>query len=139
MVVVGGDSAPYEGDPYYEGEEENKLALTYMTGFNGIRLWTSNGNFTGSQDVIDGISAGCGFLFFDGHGNPMTWGTHPPHNESVWVDGLHVDDMPNLKNSEQLPVTVCGGCHNGQFNVSPLNIIKGIIKERFKYFQGVCA
>jgi hypothetical protein len=135
MVVVGGDSAPDEGDPYYEGEEENNLALEYMTGFEGVRLWTSNGNFTGPQDVINGISAGCGFLFFDGHGNPMSWSTHPPNNESVWINGLQVKDMPNLQNGEQLPVTVCGGCHNGQFNTSLLNIIKGIIQERFQYFK----
>ena len=43
--------------------------------------------------------------------------------------------MPKLKNGEQLPVTVCGGCHNGQFNTSLLNIPKGIIQEGFKYFQ----
>jgi hypothetical protein len=134
MVVVGGDSAPIEGDPYYEGEEENKLALEYMTGFDGVRLWTSNGNFTGPQDVIDGISAGCGFLFFDGHGNPKGWSTHPPNNESAWISGLKVDDMPNLKNGAQLPVTVCGGCHNGQFNTSYLNIIKGILQDGLKYF-----
>jgi hypothetical protein len=135
MVVVGGDSAPNATDPWYEGEEENKLALEYMTGFEGVRLWTSNGNFTGRQDVIDGINAGCGFLFFDGHGNPMSWSTHPPKNESVWIDGLHVKDMPKLKNGQQLPVTVCGGCHNAQFNTSLLNILKGIIKEKSAYFN----
>jgi hypothetical protein len=135
MVVVGGDSAPVEGDPYYEGEEENKLALEYMTGFEGVRLWTSNGNFTGPQDVINGISAGCGFLFFDGHGNPMSWSTHPPNNESDWINGLQVKHMSKLKNGEQLPVTVCGGCHNGQFNTSLFNIPKGIIQEGFKYFK----
>ena len=136
MVVVGGDSAPNATDPWYEGEEENALALDYMTGFDGIRLWTSNGNFTGSQDVIDGINAGCGFLFFDGHGNPTIWSTHPPHNGSIWIDGLHVKDMPKLTNGKKLPVTVCGGCHNAQFNTSLLNILKGFIQERFKYFQG---
>lgn len=135
MVVVGGDSAPNATDPWYEGEEENKLALEYMTGFEGLRLWTSNGNLTGRQDVIDGISTGCGFLFFDGHGNPTVWSTHPPKNESLWIDGLFVQDMSKLTNGEKLPVTVCGGCHNAQFNTSLLNILKGFIKERFKYFQ----
>jgi len=135
MVVVGGDSAPNATDPWYEGEEENKLALDYMTGFEGVRLWTSNGNLTGRQDVIDGISPGCGFLFFDGHGNPMVWSTHPPKNESRWIDGLFVQDMSKLTNGEKLPVTVCGGCHNAQFNTSLLNILKGFIQERFKYFQ----
>lgn len=134
MVVVGGDSAPSMSDPYYEGEEENKLALEYMTGFNGIRLWASNGNFTGPQDVINGISAGCGFLFFDGHGNPMSWSTHPPKNTS-WINGLQVKHMENLTNGEQLPVCVCGGCHNGEFNTSYMNIIKGFLQEGFNYFQ----
>ncbi|HWR64269.1 MAG TPA: C25 family cysteine peptidase [Candidatus Thermoplasmatota archaeon] len=135
MVVVGGDSAPNATDPWYEGEEENALALQYLAGFDGIRLWTSNGNFTKTQDVIDGINAGCGFLFFDGHGNPMSWSTHPPHNESMWITGLQVKDMPKLTNAEKLPVTVCGGCHNGQFNTSLLNILKGVIQEGLKYFQ----
>jgi len=135
MVVVGGDSAPNATDPWFEGEEENKLALEYMTGFDGVRLWTSTGNFTGPQDVIDAINAGCGFLYFDGHGNPMLWSTHPPHNESIWIDGLVVSDMSKLTNGGKLPVTVCGGCHNGQFNTSLCDILKGFIKEGFKYFQ----
>ncbi|HER45445.1 MAG TPA: peptidase C25 [Thermoplasmatales archaeon] len=135
MVVVGGDSAPNATDPWYEGEEENKLALEYMTGFEGVRLWTSTGSFSGPEDVMDAINAGCGFLFFDGHGNPMSWSTHPPHNESIWINGLQVKDMPKLTNGEQLPITVCGGCHNGQFNTSLLNILKGIIQEQLQYFR----
>ncbi len=135
MVVVGGDSAPNATDPWYEGEEENKLALEYMTVFEGVRLWTSTGSFSGPEDVIDAINAGCGFLFFDGHGNPMSWSTHPPHNESIWINGLQVKDMPKLTNGEQLPITVCGGCHNGQFNTSLLNILKGIIQEQLQYFR----
>jgi Peptidase family C25 len=135
MVVVGGDSAPNATDPWYEGEEENALALQYMSGFEGIRLWTSNGNFTNSQNVIDGISAGCGFLFFDGHGNPSSWSTHPPHNGSMWITGLQLKHMPDLTNAEKLPVTVCGGCHNGQFNTSLLNIPQGFLRDGFSYFQ----
>jgi len=135
MVVVGGDSAPNATDPWYEGEEENKLALEYMTGFEGVGLWTSTGSFSGPEDVMDAINAGCGFLFFDGHGNPMSWSTHPPHNESIWINGLQVKDMPKLTNGEQLPITVCGGCHNGQFNTSLLNILKGIIQEQLQYFR----
>jgi len=135
MVVVGGDSAPNATDPWYEGEEENALALQYMTGFDGVRLWTSNGNFTGPQDIIEGISAGCGFLFVDGHGNPSSWSTHPPHNQSLWITGLQLKHMAELTNAEKLPVTVCGGCHNGQFNTSLLNIAQGFLRDGFSYFQ----
>jgi hypothetical protein len=65
----------------------------------------------------------------------MSWSTHPPYNESSWINGLQVKDMPKLTNGEKLPVTVCGGCHNGQFNTSLFNIPKGFIQEGFKYFQ----
>ncbi|UCD14087.1 MAG: peptidase C25 [Thermoplasmatales archaeon] len=126
MVVVGGDSAP--GYTYYEGEEENKKALEYMPGFKGIKLWTSTGNLTGVDDVVDAISDGCGFLFFDGHGNPSTWSTHPPDNET-WITGLSLKDMPKLMNRIKLPVSVVGGCHNAQFNVTMFNLIEGILKQ----------
>ncbi len=133
MVVVGGDSAP--GDVYYEGEEENKKALEYMDGFNGISRWTSDETLTGPKSVIDAVSAGCGFLFFDGHGNPSVWSTHPPNNESVWITGLSNRDMRKLRNGQKLPVCVVGGCHNAQFNTSLMRIVEGIRSEGFTYFK----
>jgi hypothetical protein len=117
-----------------EGEEENKLALSYMNGFEGTKLWTSDGSLTGPQDVVNAVSQGCGFLFFDGHGNPTIWSTHPPKNESVWINGLELKDMDQLTNSGKLPVCVCGGCHNAEFNTSVLNIIKGVLQDGFHYF-----
>ncbi|MFE3845503.1 C25 family cysteine peptidase [Thermoplasmatota archaeon] len=134
MIVVGGDSSI--GDQYYEGEEENAMALEYMKDFTDIKIWTSLGTFTGPDDVVNAISEGAGFLFFDGHGNPQTWGTHPPNNDS-WVTGLGTNDMSKISNNDKLPITVVGGCHNGQFNVSILNILSGVIKYGLKgYFFG---
>ena len=133
MVVVGGDSAP--DDIYYEGEEENAQALEYMQDFNGIKLWTSDGSFTGPDDVINAISNGCGFLFFDGHGNPSSWSTHPPEDKKTWITGLQNSDMRKLKNGEKLPVAVVGACHNGQFEVTILNILKGVMEEGLEFFS----
>ena len=134
MIVVGGDSSP--GDQYYEGEEENAKALEYMAGFEDIKIWTSLGTFTGPDDVINAISNGGGFLFFDGHGNPQTFGTHPPNNDS-WITGLGTNDMSKISNGDKLPVTVVGGCHNGQFNVSIFNIFSGILQYGLRgYFFG---
>ena len=124
MVVVGGDSAPIEGDPYCEGEEENKVAIAHMDGFEATKIWTSTGTLTGSDDVINAVNKGCGFLFFDGHGNPMSWATHPPYDENTWIDGLKVQDMNKLSNDGKYPVCIVGGCHNSQFNVSLLNLLK---------------
>jgi hypothetical protein len=134
MVVVGGDSAPAANDPWYEGEAENALALQYLSGFQGTKLWTSLGTLTGPDDTVKAVSDGCGFLFFDGHGNPLTWGTHPPKNNS-WVTGLQVKQMPQLTNHEKLPICVCGGCHNAQFNTTLLRILKGFLQEGFSYFR----
>ncbi|MEA2054233.1 MAG: C25 family cysteine peptidase, partial [Candidatus Thermoplasmatota archaeon] len=125
MVVVGGDSYPDDpDDPYYEGEEENKEALAHMDGFEPIKLWTSTGTLTGSDDVVNAISEGCGFIFFDGHGNPMSWATHPPYDEDTWISGMIVSDMAKLSNKGMYPVCIVGGCHNSQFNVSLLNLMK---------------
>ena len=126
MVVIGGDSAP--GDDFYEGEEENKLALSYMDEFQGISKWTSDNSFTGPEDVMGAINSGCGFLFFDGHANPASWSTHPPNDEETWINGLTVFEMPQLTNEGEYPICVVGGCHIAQFNVSPLNIIKDLIE-----------
>ena len=133
FVCVGGDSAP--GDTYYEGEEENKQAITYMDGFEPITVWTSDETFTGSEDVINAISQGCGFLFFDGHANPGGWSTHPPNDESIWINGLQNSEMSQLENGEMLPICVVGGCHCGQFDVHPFNIIRDIVEYGIKgYF-----
>ncbi len=126
MVVVGGDSAP--GDQFYEGEEENKQALLYMKDFTGIHCWTSDQSFTSPEDVINAISQGCGFLFFDGHANPASWSTHPPGDEETWITGLTVFDMPKLENKNKFPICVVGGCHIAQFDVSPYNLIRDIIE-----------
>jgi len=130
MVLVGGDSWPQENDPYYEGEEENKVVMRLLPDFQATKLWTSLGTLTGPKDVINAVDEGCGFLFFDGHGNPMSWATHPPHDENTWITGLSVYDMKDFKNKGMYPVVVVGGCHNSQFNVSILNWLK--IYEGYK-------
>ncbi len=124
MVVVGGDTfPPYPDDPYYEGEVANEKALEYMEGFEGVKLWTSLGTLTGPDDIINAISEGCGFLDFEGHGNPMSWATHPPHDEDTWI-GIDVTQFYKFSNKGMYPVCMIGGCHNSQFNVSVFNLAK---------------
>lgn len=130
---------------YYEGEYttgEHVLlgrggALYYMPEeFDREILWASNGLFTGEQDVIDAWTEGAGFMFISGHGSPNVWADHypgvPGNRAYGSVDGLSVTTirpyppfftlplypMDTIRNEEKLPVTVIGGCHNSQFNVS---------------------
>jgi len=137
MIIIAGDTFPNPTGNYYEGEMETGLAASYLEplGFEIEKIWTSLGTFTGPSDVIQAFSGGAGIVHFAGHGNPSTWATHPPNNES-WVDGLRLFEMKKLRNGDKTPVVVVGGCHNSQFNVTLLNIIKDILKYGpKKYFK----
>ena len=125
---------------YYEGEwvTGEKLlkgkggALYYMPGdFEKEILWTSNGKFTGQEDVIDALSEGSGFVFFSGHGSPRVWADHypgvPGNRGPSSVTGLLTNDpfggppflpVERILNIGKPFVLVVGGCHNSQFNVS---------------------
>ena len=140
---------------YYEGEyttgEQTLLgrggALYYMPEeFTRDIIWASNGLFTGQQDVIDAWDAGAGFMFISGHGSPNVWADHypgvPGNRGHGSVTGLSVTTlrpwppfftrpifpMDTIRNEEKLPITVIGGCHNSQFNVSMVyGFIEGMI------------
>ena len=125
---------------YYEGEwvTGEKLlkgkggALYYMPGdFEKEILWTSNGKFTGQEDVIDALSEGSGFVFFSGHGSPRVWVDHypgvPGNRGHGSITGLVTNDpfggppflpVERILNIGKPFVLVVGGCHNSQFNVS---------------------
>ena len=124
LVVIGGDTfPPYPDDPYYEGEVSNQKVIEYLPDFEPVKLWTSLGTLNGPDDIINAISEGCGFLDFEGHGNPMSWATHPPHDEETWI-GIDVTQFHKLSNDGMYPVCMIGGCHNSQFNVSVFNLVK---------------
>lgn len=132
LIVAGGDSSPW--DKWNEGEEENKIAISYLPDFTPVKLWTSDGSLNSTDDVITAARNGSGFLFFDGHGNPSLWATHP-HNSTTWIDGLFSSDMIKLRNGDKLPIIVCGSCHNAQFNVSLGNLVKCFLQQPLTYFK----
>jgi len=134
MILVGGDTVPYS-DGYCEGEIENDLAASYLEplGFQFTRLWVSNGELSGPEKVIGAIREGACFIYLTGHGTPIEWCTHPMEDPENWID-VYAFEMKYLLNKNKLPICVVGGCHNSQFDVTTLNIIRGIIKHGFKYF-----
>ena len=124
LVVIGGDTFPPDpNDPYYEGEVSNQKVIEYLPDFEPVKIWTSLGTLNGPDDIINAISQGCGFLDFEGHGNPMSWATHPPHDENTWI-GIDVTQFHQFSNDGMYPVCMIGGCHNSQFNVSIFNLAK---------------
>ncbi len=140
-------------ETYYEGEwatgevplHGRSGALGFMpASFERDILWTSNGKFTGQDDVIEAFSRGYGFAFFSGHGSPGTWGDQypgiPGNRQHGSVTGLSVSQvspffpwidfpafpMKQLENDGKYPVVVVGGCHNSQFNVSTIPSVMDI-------------
>ncbi len=135
FLGVGGDTYP-ANDSYYEGEMATNMSYTFLKdlGFNASFLWTSNGRFTGPDSLIEEFNKGFGFVHFSGHGNPMVWATHPPHNNSG-VRAPTSLQMGKLRNGDKQPVVIVGGCHNNQFNTSLFEIVRGILNDGLQYFK----
>jgi hypothetical protein len=132
FVVAAGDTYLESDNPLwvgYEGEYYAELAIQNMTDFNPIRLYTSDGTLTGQSDVINVLNNGCGFIYLVGHGNPQSWGNHPP-NDHEFVSGLNNQRMYQLKNENMYPICVVSGCHNNQFDVDIFNIFDQLARYR---------
>ena len=137
MVVAGGDT--YEksiegGTDYNEGEAVTGKALEIMGQFTPVKIWMSVGNLT-KMNIHDQISKGCGFLFFAGHGSPLSWATHNNGDYQNWSENFITKDMLKLTNKNMYPILLVGGCHNSEIDVTPINIIKGLLEEKLHYFS----
>ncbi|MBU0496622.1 MAG: hypothetical protein KKC68_03915 [Candidatus Thermoplasmatota archaeon] len=125
IIVVGGDSHDDTGTNFIEGEVVGDKALTFMTNFTPVKLYASNrdtglGKTCSPENITDEISQGAGFVLFDGHGHPGSWNTHWPGVFS-WSDtpgGISVNNFVKFSNRDKYPITLVGGCHNSQINVT---------------------
>ena len=131
ILVCAGDT--YPDLPTNEGEENTMHVLENMTEYDQQHLWTSDGTFTGVEDILKAFNNGLGFVYFDGHANPFRWSTHPPGDANTWIEGLSLISMSFLRNKDQYPIVVVGGCHNLQFDVH----FQKIFEESFYYFTWV--
>ena len=125
MIAIGGDSHE-DAEEILEGEVACEYVLdTYMTEWNPIKLYASNKDIDtqhipSTTNIQREVTAGAGFLLFEGHGNPGSWNTHWPGIFN-WEDtpgGIQVSGFYALKNEKKLPICVIGGCHNSMFNVT---------------------
>jgi len=127
LILVAGDS--YNDTSHYnEGELISEKTVELMPGLNPVRVYARNGQDINRKNVNKAMNQGAGFAYFCGHGSPGTWNTHYPPNGTQWATGYGTKDMTSLLNFGKLPIAVVGGCHNGQFDVTVLNLLKD-----FKY------
>mgnify|MGYP005838797575 CR=1 FL=1 len=148
---------------YYEGEwitgekllEGGGGALYYLPeDFEKVIIWASNGKLRNQKDVINELSQGSGFAFLSGHGSPNVWADHfpgiPGNRKYGSFTGLQVIGikpyfrfvsfpifpMNKIKNTDKLPVTLIGGCHNSQFNVSMIPALLDPFNKRSMWTHG---
>jgi hypothetical protein len=134
LLLVGGDSY-VEQAQINEGELICDEAALKMPGFTPVEVYATQNDING-QTVNNALNQGSGFAYFCGHGSDVSWNTHFfPANDTNWCSGYTIIDMIFLKNKYKLPVTIVGGCHNGQFDISIMKSIKkGLDKKGLKYF-----
>ncbi len=118
-----------ENEEKPDGEYSVDAAFDYMSDIidEEIRIYWSNEG-TGdpvpeTEDIVNAFSEGAGYVNMEGHGNPISWATHPIPEGSPFTGGLTMGDFPDLKNGDKLPIVVIGGCHNALFNVTFLKIL----------------
>ncbi len=118
VVGVGGDNFDDPQTNYYEGEIVTNKTISYLTplGFESERVWASQEDVT-PQAIKAAIGEGAMFVHLHGHGSPIYWSTHKPHDFNKWQKGLSIFDAPTFFN-KGLPIMVWGGCHTAMFNVS---------------------
>ena len=137
MIIAGGDTYDKTiegGTDYNEGEIVTGKALEIMSQCTPVILWTSLGNLT-TNNLLNEISEGCGFLFFAGHGSPRNWATHNNGDYSNWIGEFGNSEMGKLSNKDRYPIVLVGGCHNSEVDVTPMNFIRGLLNEKFHYFS----
>jgi hypothetical protein len=125
LLLVAGDS--YNDTAHFnEGELICDKAIELLPEFQPVKVYASEQDIN-RKTVNSAMNQGSGFAYFCGHGSPASWSTHFPPDGNDWTTGYNINDMILLRNKEKLPITIVGGCHNGQFDVTMMNIIRGIL------------
>jgi len=143
IILVSGD---HWNDPDHinEGVMIMDKASEIMSGFIPVKLYATETNKLLVRDINKAINKGAGFMYFSGHGSPTVWGIHYPPDATGWAPSLgklgiitfyNTFYMNFLRNKNKYPITVVGGCNNGQFDIS---ITKSLQKGKLKLSQTEC-
>lgn len=132
IILVSGDHWADEKH-ISEGVLIMEKAKEIMTNFEPVELYATEENNILARDINKAINNGAGFAYFCGHGGPAAWGIHYPPDAKGWAPtlgklGIVTFYLPFymnfLRNKNKLPVTLVGGCNNGQYDVSITNNLK---------------
>ena len=139
IVQVGGDTFPGDPEGINEGEFANSVVLNNLPGYTSTRLWASEGQIT-KNSIADAFRAGVDFADFSGHGSPVSWATHPPEDDSIWLPEktlmspyngfLYIDfDVYFINNDYKLPAVVFNACSTSKFSYSDTCLSYKVLKK----------
>jgi hypothetical protein len=139
MIGISGQShAWYSGQP--DGEYLTDTGMSYVDHMidEEVRCYASNEGTSGPlpiiKDATKAISKGARFVYFSGHGSPLTWVTHPADTTDEWMERINTKDLWRCFNLKKLPVVVVGGCHDAQFNISFWTTLKSNDIESYRFY-----
>lgn len=119
IINIGGDTFPEDEEGIDEGEFANQKVIESMPGINYTRIWAPGGYpDRGDVDIsvsniIRELNEGADFVDFSGHGNEISWATHPHGDNQTWI-GINVGQV-SLLNNKKIPIVFLNGCSCGNF------------------------
>jgi hypothetical protein len=131
-----------EGEDEADGEYSVDAAFDFMEGKidEEVRIYWSNEGTNDpipeTEDIVNAFNEGAGFVIMEGHGNPLSWATHPIPPGSPFRGGVSITDFPDIRNGDKLPIVVVGGCHNALFNVSLIRTLIGRPYDNWYWTSG---
>lgn len=139
IAQIGGDTFPGDPEGIYEGEFANEAVLSNLPGYTSERIWASEGLLT-KGNIANAFKTGVDFADFSGHGSVVSWATHPPEDESIWLPKkslispyngfLYVDfDLYNINNDYKLPAVVFNACSTSKFSESDTCLSYKVLKK----------
>jgi len=133
IILVSGD---HWNDPEHisEGVLIMEEASEIMSDYKPVKLFATETNKLLVRHITQALNKGAGFAYFSGHGGKTAWGIKYPPDAKKWAPtytrlGLipafyRPLNMNFLFNRHKLPITVVGGCNNGQFDHYEKKLIK---------------
>jgi len=113
VVAFAGDTHE-DNKGIYEGEIIKEKAFSYLTSFEKEYVFTSDGTLS-KATIKEKFNEGGALFNFEGHGNRISWATHPPGEFDTWL-GFDITDVASFSNNERTPVVVLSACETGQFD-----------------------
>jgi hypothetical protein len=139
IVQIGGDTFPGDKEDINEGEYANSQVLKELPGYDATQLWASTNTLT-KGNIITSFYQGADFVDFSGHGSPLSWATHAPGNDSLWLPdktlyspypGFLYMDASWVFNIQKLPVVIFNACSCSKFTAAPNTLAWSVIKKHY--------